>query len=447
MELNLKLKEYIDDKSVELIQLMTIEKIEVKEKKQFVPQPEYFRHKQVIDLGEIIGPLDMSQEDFNSKLIFKMRNFSDEKVGYNAENFKEIHKLTNAILKDKIVDSLVSYNFIVSNIFEWLISSYRDRASELNLSKFLEIKLSENIIKHKVFFPVLFLESDKDLNIANVNFKYISDEFISELANPIQNDFKEDFLSVLAKYKGTFVANCEVLAEKNKAISIAIDCVTYAIDILKITSPTIDYPQMPIHFDADFRNVYQVKNEVLIQTFKGKNDFNIEFYRKARPFEITDTTWNYLLGKNISFINSYSLSTFEKKSELDTLINKAIRRFAKAISNTDLHERITQIFSVLESLLLPSESSAIIDSVCKYLPKILTKDLNERDRIISITKELYKVRSSMIHHGHSKEFEIEDLASIQRCTLVLIKQLMEKSSKFNTKQEVLNEIDELVHRA
>lgn len=447
MELNLKLKEYIDNKSQDLIQLMTVEKKDIKDKIHNSPPPEYYRHKQVIDLGEIIGPMDMSQEGFDSKLVFKIRNFTDENVGYNKENFKEIHKLTNAILKDKIVDNLVSYNFIVNNIFEWLVSSYRNKTSELNLSKFLETKLNENIIKHKLFFPVLLLESDKELNIANVNFKYITDEFINELAQPVENNYKEDFIELLTKYKGIFVANCEVLAEKNKAISIAIEQITYAIDILKITSPTIDYPQMPIHFDADFRNIYQLKNEVLIQTFKGKSDFHIDFYRTARPFEITQKIWDYLLGKNIGFINSYSLATFENKSELDSLINIAIRRFAKAISNTDLHQRIIQIFSVLESLLLPNENSAIIDSVCKYLPKILTKDLNERDRIISITKDLYKVRSSMIHHGQDKEFDIEDLASIQRCTLVLIKQLMEKSSEYTTKKEVLNEIDELVHRA
>ena len=447
VELNSQLKEYIDIKSSELMKLLTIEKVFPAEIKESRPPPEYFRHKQVIHLGEIVGPMDKSQYGFDSKLLFKMRNFSDEKVGYQTNNIKEIHKLTDGILKDKKIASLVSYNFIVNNIFEWLVSSYRNKTIDQKLSRFIELKIEESIIEHKLFFPVLYLESNKELNIVNVNFKYITDEFINELSTSVAADRREDFIEILKKYKGTFVANCTVLAEKEKAITIAIDYVTFAIDIVKITSPTIDYPQLPIHFDVDFRNIYQVKNEVLIQTFKSKSNFIIDFYRKSQPFEVTEQNWNFLLEKNLMFINAYSINTLVKKTELDTLIHYAIQRFAKAISNTYLHERITQIFSVLESLLLPSESSAIIESVCKYLPKILTKDLDERARIISITKELYKVRSSMIHHGQQKEFDMGDLASLQRCTLGLIKMLMQHSLNHKSKQDVLNEIDELIHRA
>ncbi len=162
---------------------------------------------------------------------------------------------------------------------------------------------------------------------------------------------------------------------------------------------------------------------------------------------IDDNIFNIWKNIEIGLLHQFTIKYLTHKSELRSLIYNAIQNFSKAIANHDLHERITQVFTVLESLLLPNDESAIIESVCKYLPKLISKDITEREKIVGVVKEMYKVRSAMIHHAKRKEFEMSNLSFLQVCTQCLILQLIALTDHKLTKKEILKDIDDLINRA
>lgn len=57
---------------------------------------------------------------------------------------------------------------------------------------------------------------------------------------------------------------------------------------------------------------------------------------------------------------------------------------------------------------------------------------------------MYGIRSALIHHGKEISFETEDLRKLQMSAASLILVLVEKSNHYETKQSLLNEIDEAI---
>jgi Apea-like HEPN len=128
-------------------------------------------------------------------------------------------------------------------------------------------------------------------------------------------------------------------------------------------------------------------------------------------------------------------------SELENIIITGIISFSKAISNPDLHQRIVEIFSIFEFLLLKDEDQPIIESVTRYCSKLTSKSVEERKEIISLLKELYKVRSGMIHHAKRKKINNNKLTLFQVTLLVLLRKLINKSKTHKTKLSLIDEID------
>ena len=217
------------------------------------------------------------------------------------------------------------------------------------------------------------------------------------------------------------MASCVHKAEKGKAIELALNDVSLAVDCLKILSPAVDYPQIKIFFDIDSRNIYQRKTDVLIQKTTQEEILNPEYIFKNVPFIIDGNVWQSMLKSKLGFFHAFLLKTSnQNQSEFEHLTLNAIRNFSKAIGNNDQHARIAQIFTVLESLLLPNETANILESVCKYLPKLVATEPSMRIKISETIRRLYNVRSSMIHHAKLIEFNIDDLSLLQRCTRALL---------------------------
>jgi hypothetical protein len=221
-------------------------------------------------------------------------------------------------------------------------------------------------------------------------------------------------------------------SRKAKGYTLSITQIIFSIDLLRLISPTVEFPDFEIFYDADFRNAHQVNSKILIQPIQEEEHFSVEYFRKAIPFVINKMAWDVLIQSGLSLLHQFAKKTTSNKSELEALIHNAIHNFSKAIANHDLHERVVQMFTVLESLLLPNDNSAIVDSVCKYLPKIITQDLEERKTAIETVKEMYKIRSAMVHHAKRKEFELKNLTIVGICTRTLIFRLIQLSASKKT---------------
>jgi Apea-like HEPN len=448
VSLNAKAKEYVDKLAAELLLEIFHEKIADDKKAQEKPQFQgYLKNKNFIELGEIVGNLDVLHEGADGKVAYKIRNFKDEKVGYYEEGFRRIYKIVDTFFKGSNFNRFISEKFLVDNVFEWLVDSYRHGQNETILTDFILKRSNESIRKFRIYIPVLYLESDKEFKIGDVSFAYITEDYIKNLSLSVELDKRQKYIESMLRHKGQLMGSCVIQAERGKAMEIGMDAIEFSTHLLKMVSPTVFFPDVKAYYDVDFKNMFQLKNDLLVQSIEEQSQFNLESRRRSLPFVITPQIWKLMIENGLELLHQFILNTATSKSELQLLICNAIKNYSRAISNHDLHERTTQIFTILESLLLPNDNAAIIDSVCKYLPKLVETESEARTEIVQKVKEMYKVRSSMIHHAKRKEFDIKDLAFLQICARSLIYKYIILSRTKVDKMEILREIDELINRA
>ncbi len=450
INLNPNLKKYIDERGLNLLKLISHEKSFIPTiPNTETPQLEgYLKHKNIINLGEVWGNLDISQEGLDGKLIMKIRNFPNEKIGFKGDGFLEIYKLVKNFTKDQMLQRSVSERFLVDKVFDGIVESFQEKKDSFSISDYVLEQCEKNIIEYRIFFPVLYIETNNSFDIGKVNFKYISSDYITKLAALVKEEVKENYIKGLEQYKGQLMASCVHKAEKIKAIELAFIDVSLAVDCLKILSPTVDHPDFKIFFEIDSRNIYQRKTDVLVQRTNQEENLTSEYIFKNVPFVIDSRIWQSMLKTKLGLFHAFLIkSSNQQQSELEQLTLNGIRNFSKAIGNNDHHARITQIFTVLESLLLPNENANILESVCKYLSKLVATDPSIRIKIAETIRRLYNVRSSMIHHAKLLEFDKDDLSLLQRSTRALLTNLITISQQKLTKAEILKEINDRINRA
>ena len=194
-----------------------------------------------------------------------------------------------------------------------------------------------------------------------------------------------------------------------------------------------------------FDNV-NLENEIIIFDNEKVNGISIEKFRVPSHQRVNNDKLILFKRTGIDYFHHFLLTIDEKNelTELELLIRNSIQHFAFSITIRNLNRRIVELFTLIESLILQDSNSPILESLTKYLSKILTKDINERKEIIKLIKEMYIIRSSYVHHALNKDFDTMKLGKFQVMIHMLIVKLIILSKSHQTKKTILNEIDEAI---
>ena len=440
---------YINAKAIEISNLLIVKEqepgnynIENQTSYNFIKNKKYvdWSHKMTGDHYEVVA-------DLNQKIKEKYKTIDNTIYGFDERGFLEIYKIVSNILKDNAFQSAVSDGFLADLIFDWVIDKSIRKKDVRPLSEHLLQYCIQEIQSFNIYVPILYLEADFPFEIGKVIFSYINDNYINSLATKIEESLRSNYIKTLNNYKGQIFGICCIEAEKEKASEIAVQRITNAIDTLRLMSPTVQIPQLPCYFDLDLRNIHQISSYIIVQPLSNLSGIAVSTNSKPKPFIIEKLSWEVINREGLKLIHDFLIKTSFKKTELEALILNAIGNFSKAIATLDLHERNIFLFTVLESLLLSSEEVPIIESIVKYLPKLITTDFEERKLIITTTKEMYGVRSAMVHHAKKKIFKIESIRIIQVCCRGLILSLITLSNQQKTKAGILKEIDDRIMSA
>ena len=388
--------------------------------------------------------------DEGKKISVRVKTI-DNYFGINESNYVEIIKFINQILKDKEISNFLSYEFIEKILINWLFDTYQKLIVQIDFGVFLIKKANDSIKNYNILFPVNFLEVIGSYTIGKCDIFFFSKESVEELlkryssANPDKDT--ENYQTFFNKYIGQVFVSTTITAEENRAIDLAYTESSYSINALKICTYSTKEPNYKLNLNISKTRNKSEACEILIQDIN--DEFGFILHRKGgfNYYELNGETWEYAKGLRLDIFHNFLLEITEQNSELKNLILNCINLYADSISNDNLNQRIVQLFTILESLLLKNDSDPIMDSVTKYCSKLITKSTDERKDIIALLKKMYKVRSSFIHHGINREFEIEDLAKLQIYVVALIQELINLTPRYNTKESILLEIDEAILNA
>ncbi len=438
MNIPIKRLDYLDKEIYEIISLVEISDFSPIKKVDFVPFDE---DDNVIDLSDkVIGPF-ITYEKLGSEIV--SIKHCDDKHCRELKNsvFKRYEKFIDTIYKTSEINPLVSRKFLFDLTFKYLIKSHLENRTEGNFSDYLIDNIKNEIKEYKIYFSIENLELFKPLKIGKVLISKLDSNILVE-DNLLTN--KESVNIFYKKYKRKIFASCIVKAEKERAIELALKECSLSIDIIKICSDTIDDPKNKVSFDIDSRLSESFQAETIVSNINKQNDINIIAFRIPNFHQINEDYRNRLSKRNLDFFNGFLSRLGEENTELQNLLINAIRRLANALTTTNLNQRVVELFTVMESLLVPNSQANILESLTKYCSKIVHSKREDRKKLIKLIKKMYEIRSSYVHHAIEKDFEIDDLRKIQITVHTLIGKLIEKSYKFKMKSEILNEIDDAI---
>jgi len=446
------------------------------------PQKQLFLNKEAIRVAQLIKKIEepdvkrnrdeiqgsiahMQAEDWSDKLIGSSIHKTllsvsskeilsikecDKKncIGYDEDTYKEFKKLIFAANKEMSINSLITREKLEEASFRWAIDFYK-KLNVPDYVAFLSDFIDENTFLYKIHFPVSNLHISSFIKIGNVNFEFFTKEYFDYYQyafltkNPNHSD-PEIFSFLRKNYQGHVFATYTIKASRDKAIQIAFEKCSLAIDILKTCSNTTMLPNEVLGFDIDSRIKFAPRSEIISTKPDDITEFKIDMTGDQHPYNIDNNQWKLMNMLNLKLFSDFIQKTEGSSSELENLITNSITRYGIALSHRDLHQRVVELYTILESLLLNDESSPIIDSVAKYLSMLVEKTKENRYKCAKLIRSMYKVRSSLIHHAKKINFEVDDLRDLQLYVVNLLIILISKSDLHKYKRSILNEIDDAI---
>lgn len=448
MRINDHKKEFIDKESFRILELFDVTE-EEKSNLQFVEGSQKHKIIPIETLKLDDRPVINSIANFNLQTVSIQECYKGKCIGLNELNYKVFQKFVNTILQEKDLNKLVSKEFIERKSLHWLLKTFREKRAESNFSAYILDEILNSIEEVKVHYSLLYLDIERPFKIGNVQFEFFTPEYFDSLIEEYKINHNENeenpYVKLRSKYQGNVYATFVVKAEINKAKEIALEECSLAVDILKICSDTTDFPELKLSFDIDCRTNEKDQSELIItKPDRPARTFSIELYRIPMSYKIGEQEWNRMKKRQLDVFNNFLLGLEKDKTELQQLVINGIRRFGNAISNINLYQRIVELFTILESLLLIDANSQIIESVCKYSSKLVFKKSTDRLDLIKLLKKLYKVRSAIMHHATETKFELDELRKLQIVVRALLVNIIAKTTTHKTKYSLLHEIDEAI---
>lgn len=432
-----KKREYLDKEIYNLVSLI--------ETSDFTPVKtfEYVSEEDgsVMDLAAGFSGEFTSFEKSNSEIISQKRCEGTKCRELKNANYNKFIKFVDTIYKINDVNTKVSKDFILKLSFDYIIETHKNQKASCNFYNYLTDKIEESVANYKVYFSIHNLEIFPPIQIGKVMISLVERNIL------VEDQIRQDSKSVelfFSKYGSRLFVSLTVKAEKEKAMELAFNECCLAIDVLKICCDTLDDPLSKISFDIDSRITETTSSETLIRNTEKVNDLTFKEFRIPKFHQVDASYRKRLIARNLNFFSSFLIALPEEKSELQKLLLNSIRRFAKALTYISLNQRVVELFTIMESLVVPNSQSNILQSLTIYSSKLVHKTREDRIELILVIKRMYEIRSAYVHHAKENEFEIEDLRRLQFTVQALIGKLVEKSASHSSKISVLQEIDDAI---
>ena len=387
-------------------------------------------------------PFDSEEVIISQKLgqtvVSKSFNLVKEGISFHIteSDYPNYLNFINQIYKDKKISDLISFSFLEKIVFKYIIDTKRTNQASKDFCKYILDEINNSVKEFEVHFKILYLDIESNFRLGNVNFQYVDENYFQ---GNRKLEYYEDF-------RGNVLVSTLVLAEKQKAQEIAFKKCSLAVDCLKLFFDIIIVPEERLSFDIDSRTKESDENEVIFFENSDRSKISINNFRIPTHQNINKHQFDIFEKRGISKFNLFLKQIDEKENltELDLTIINSIQLFARAIYQNNLNKRVVELFTQLESLVLSDSNEPVLNSLTKYISKLVTKNIEERKFIISLLKEMYGIRSSYVHHAKQREINIQNLGKFQYYIHNLITILIELSTSHITKDTILKEIDDAI---
>lgn len=378
----------------------------------------------------------------DSRIILSLK---DKKYGFEEKEYKKYFEFIDEVYAFNHFNEKVTYKFIEEKVLFWIVDVFLNKKSNLELTYFIEDEINKATENRIYFFQILNLHINKPFKIGNVEITFFTKQFFDDLWEKYKYNEKysaKDFDNNLRKFQGRVFASYQLNAEPEKGREIAFEECAYAVDVIKLYTPSISNPEIYCLLDLEEKINVNFQSESLSHIVDNPDKLFVSFNSKIDPLFLDDKVLEFMNEMRINIFSDF-LENYDSSNELERLIKQSIRLFSIAISTKDLHFRIAQLITISESLLLEDDLKNDLEKKCKqrFSKVVYSDDKGTILRFKNEMFEMYQIRHSIIHKALRQKINFQYLVNFQISIIDLFQRLIIISKEIKNKSDLINFID------
>jgi len=404
----------------------------------------------VITEKDIIKPIEYIKLTDTKGQIVSFEFAKNEKTYSLPEvSFKKLQSIADKIKKTKTIIDLISYDYIIDSIIEWIIENFQN-IEYVDYFELLENKISSIVKEYEFWIPIPFTSISSEFKLGKIFYKTISVNIINSWFNPIikkntdeqkKNAIKESKLIFQKEFQGYCAGTIIIKAEKQKAVELAYTYLSESLSILRlITPPNFNFYLLSPLYEYGW-NMYE-SNKYLIYELSKKNFTQASGIRDNNlRCHIDSLQIKKISTKPFSYFNDLILEI--APSDFQKSLKNAIMIYSKHTLRREPFDKVLYILVALESILLKNNTEPIQQSLADRIAFALSKDIGTRKHIVSLVKEIYTLRSGFVHHGKLDISDENTLFEFMNISFNMFLSLVENSKNYKRKEDCIGAIENI----
>jgi Apea-like HEPN len=348
--------------------------------------------------------------------------------------------ICQSIFKSVRLEDKLSFNSLDKAIKQLIIFTLdmRSRRADIDFDVRLDNdvrefrkKLTSSLPQWRVCLPVFGLEnSNLPYKIGKVTFCIFSGELREEYDNYIDTDGYEEEFNAQLRDKTVAIVEVEAL-DNDTIIELALRELRFTLGCINFFANLLQPPSLEayISYSEDVGPSFYVVSIAPAQSL-----WNVRFPKVTHKFDFRKVDSIHAQTKGFKRIKD--LFARKSRSDLEERLLSAVNWAGRAVVESRREERFLLYAIALESLLLKSNDTELSYRLRIRVAQLIGGDisLNERKSIVRDVRNLYNVRSKIVHSGHY-EVTLSDINLMQHIsTNCILRVLMD--DPFSTMQSL-----------
>jgi hypothetical protein len=429
----------LNSKAAELILLLEKSKEKANERNSEIDE-DLKGTSLIMDLGEVQNFQTFNTNGYGNK-VSAFASLEEGYIGLTPTNYVRLQELVIQALENGQINQKADYEFVETEIFNWLIQCYQDKRIKVDLATYLEDKIDKNCKEYIFYFKFLALAIEEAFHVGDVEISHLSEKKIqNELAllKEIKDD-AEELDSFFNEFKEPVLARVLSFGVETKAKKIAMLKAELSVNALKCFFTNESLSQSFQIFDVDFNFNTNDFSSFIYESTEKKFSFQSSFNRTqgGHPIIIKKDKLVELRKSGLERFSNF-INKPKSGSLYEEIIN-GINHFGRVTSTRNLYHRVVELISFFERFIVPKDNSKAYGQKRlkdNLLPKIpyIEKDIENYRKYVNT---FYRIRDKYLHNKIELPINLHDLFYFQRLGTLLLIYCMELNKE-------LNEFDDLL---
>jgi len=392
----------------------------------------------------IVGEIVFGWSDFVGKTVGKAFEDGNRLIGLFDDDYGQLVRIAEALHKS-VRPPVVTVSLLTDLVFDWIKQSHR-QATDESMTDYVLHECEKRIMEAEIWIPISYFYIPRPLVFGEITFRAITkammDEWETSVLAKCTNDKERAAVKTgierrRRKFQGLAVATMKFAAEPDRAHEIAYEKTDKSVSLLRFFSPAMLDPAKT-SYSAPLGRQHTDSYDYLLVKDKEIIDHNAGLVDRSSP------VWNFTLEDQETWAPElhvlHGLLIADKLTDFQETVLNSLIIFSRSSLAKEISDKLIYMLVALESVFLKDSSEPIQDNIS--LRMAYMQDVSIRKGIIADVKEVYKLRSSFVHHGTRVSLDqYELLKRFQRHALLSLMALIPLAASPISKSDFFDDLE------